>query len=292
MTTRAQRLRVALLGVAAFVLVWVVLLLYGGALLFRGHDRYYVDFHGTVYGLETGGDVYLEGVRVGSVAWMHVVPVGAVHVHVAIDLAPGTPVPEGTHAVLLYAGITGVKEIDLRYGDDATAPLAPGSTIPLGKSELDRLETAALQIADHSDQLLAEAQRAVANLAALTSSSQLGAAIEDARRVAANLARTSASLRALVDENRAALKTTLGSLNQATRRASDLLAGQLTTLVGHADQLVGQLDHLVAGSRGPLRATLDDLRDASRSLKEMARQVRQNPSRLLFSHPAPERRLP
>lgn len=285
-------MRAALFGIVGSALLLVVLALYGGMLLFRGHDRYYIDFDESVYGLETGGDVYSEGVRVGSVAWMHVMPEGPVRVRVAIDLAPGTPVRSDTDAVLLYAGITGVKEIDLRDRDASGTPVPPGATIPVGQSQLGRLETAAMEMADHADTMLGEAQRVMANVAALTSSTQLGAAVQDARRVAANLARTSAALRALVDENRAELHATLGTLDRASRNASDLLSGRITTLVTHADQLVGQLDGFVAGSRAPLRATLDDLRDASRSLKEMARQVRENPSRLLFSHPAPERRLP
>lgn len=292
MTTRAQRVRVAVFAIAGLALVWIVLAVYGGMLLLRGHDRYYVEFEKTVYGLEPGGDVYLEGVRVGNVASMHVAQAGPVRVQVAIDVTPGTLVRSDTQAVLVIAGVTGLEEIDLRYTDTTGTRLPPGSTIPVGKSELDRLETAALSIADRSEALLGEAQRTLANLAALTSSDQLGAAIADARRVAGNLADTSAALRQLVDENRAALHGTIASIDQATHQASDLLSGQLTKLATHADQLVGQLDHIVTGTRGPLRETLDDLREASRSIKEMARQVQQNPSRLLFSHPPPERRLP
>ena len=39
-------------------------------------------------------------------------------------------------------------------------------------------------------------------------------------------------------------------------------------------------------------ARIADLRQASRNFKELAREVRQRPSRLLYSSPAPERKLP
>ena len=41
-----------------------------------------------------------------------------------------------------------------------------------------------------------------------------------------------------------------------------------------------------------LRSSMFDLRQASRSFKELAREVRQRPSRLLFSNSPGERKLP
>ena len=49
---------------------------------------------------------------------------------------------------------------------------------------------------------------------------------------------------------------------------------------------------LVAENRAPLAAAIADLRQASRSFKELAREVREQPSRLLMSSARPDRRLP
>ena len=52
------------------------------------------------------------------------------------------------------------------------------------------------------------------------------------------------------------------------------------------------MKQLITANEGPLRAAVFDLRQASRSFKELARDVREQPSRLLFSDAPGERKLP
>ena len=49
---------------------------------------------------------------------------------------------------------------------------------------------------------------------------------------------------------------------------------------------------LVHNNEGQLRSAVFDLRQASRSFKELAREVRQRPSRLFFGDSQRERKLP
>jgi hypothetical protein len=67
---------------------------------------------------------------------------------------------------------------------------------------------------------------------------------------------------------------------------------QVTGLVGKATEVLGDVRNLVRGSEGQLRSAVFDLRQASRNFKEMSRDVRARPSRLLFSTPPSERKLP
>jgi hypothetical protein len=62
--------------------------------------------------------------------------------------------------------------------------------------------------------------------------------------------------------------------------------------MANASDAVTTLKKLMTANEGPLRAAVFDLRDASRSFKELAREVRQKPSRLLFSTAPSERKLP
>jgi ABC-type transporter Mla subunit MlaD len=213
-------------------------------------------------------------------------------VRAEIEIDVGTPVHTDTKAFLLYAGITGVKEIDLRGGSPAEPLLAQGGAIPVGQTELDKLTDRLADMTQQASELLDSAGRLAANLAKLTDPEATSEMMANARRAAANLADTSESLRAIVGENRTALHDTLASLDRAARSATGLLDGKLASFASRADDLAERVDQLVRGSSGQLRSTLSDLAQATRSFKDLVRDLRQSPSRLLFSKPPPERRLP
>jgi phospholipid/cholesterol/gamma-HCH transport system substrate-binding protein len=290
MTSRAQHIRVGLFAIATLVLVGVVLAVFGGIRRRHDVDRYRVVFDGSVIGLEPGAQVYLNGIKVGTVDDLDVAADDVAKVAVAIKVKHGTPIHTDTRAILSYAGVTGLKTIDLRGGTSAAAPLSPGAQIATGASTLDKLEARAEALVDGSTALIERANRLTDHLIAVTDS--LGAIADPATRAATDLAATSAALRATVDENRAALRQSLAAIHGAATRASELLDGRATQLLGNADDAVAELRKLVVASEGPLRAAVFDLRQASRSFKELARDVRQKPSRLLFSSAPSERQLP
>jgi len=139
------------------------------------------------------------------------------------------------------------------------------------------------------------ANRVMANLATITDPVQFAGVDEivaSARTTSANLAATSAELRTLVGENRVAIKRTVASIDQAAIKANALLDGDVPRLLGNAGGFVDDLRGVVRDNGTSLRTSMFDLRQASRSFKELARDLRQRPSRLLFSQAAQERKLP
>ena len=193
MTSKAQSIRVGLFATATLVLVAVVLIVFGGFRFWETSDRYRIVFDSSVIGLEPGAVVYLNGIKVGTVDTVAVEPSDLRKVAVAVKVARGTPVRADTRAMLQYAGITGLKVIDLRDGSAAAAPLPPGGEIPAGAGLLDKLETRAQAIIDQSAALMDRATRLTDNLIAVT---------EPARIAATNLAELSGSLKGMIDENR------------------------------------------------------------------------------------------
>jgi len=263
MTAPAQRIRIGLFTLAGVVLAAVVVVVFGDLTLPRARAHYYVEFDRTVYGLENGSDVYLLGIRVGNVGGIAIAPSNIGHVRVEIDVAASAPIRTNTRAVLLYAGITGLMEIDLRGGSLEAPPLPHGGTIPVGESELDRLASTFTDIGGDARQLLANANRVVENLIMLTDHAQLGATLARVRGAAASLTGAGAALQGAITENRAALR---GSFSAMQHAATALDAGL-----------------------GPVLA---EFRRAIRSLDELVRELRSSPSRLLFSRPRPDRKLP
>ena len=290
MTSKAQSIRVGLFATATLVLVALVLIVFGGFRFWEASDRYRIVFDSSVIGLEPGAVVYLNGIKVGTVDSLAVEPSDLRKVAVAIDVEPGTPIRTDTRAMLQYAGITGLKVIDLRDGSTAAAPLLPGGEIPAGAGLLDKLEARAQAIIDQSAALMDRATVLTDNLIAVT---------EPARLAATNLAELSGSLKGMIDENRAGLRQSvvtlrrsLAAFGDAANGASQLVDGQVAQLVVNAGDAVSSFRKLLTANEGTLRAAVFDLREASRSFKELARDVRQKPSRLLFSNAPEERKLP
>jgi phospholipid/cholesterol/gamma-HCH transport system substrate-binding protein len=290
MPSKAQSIRVGLFATATLVLIAFVLIVFGGVRFWEKHDRYRIVFDTSVIGLEPGAVVYFNGIRVGTVDAVAVHKADLRKVDVAILVNHGTPVRTDTRAMLQFAGITGLKVIDLRDGTVAAAPLPPGSEIPAGAGLLDKLEARAQVIVDQSTELMKRLNALTDNLIAVT---------EPAKSAATNFAELSGSLREMVDENRAGLRQSLQTLQSslvaiqgAATGATQVLDGQVGQLVANASDAVTTLKKLMTANEGPLRAAVFDLRDASRSFKELAREVRQKPSRLLFSTAPSERKLP
>jgi phospholipid/cholesterol/gamma-HCH transport system substrate-binding protein len=273
--TKQQKIRIGLFAVAAGALSAVVLVVFAGVHFWKPRDRYYVEFEKSVYGLEKGADVFLNGIRVGKVGGIRLAPHDIQHVQVALDVNEDAPIRTDTRAVLQFAGITGLKVIDLRGGSLAAAQLPVGGTIPVGETILDKLEEKGKALVDQSQELMerassivAKADTIVTNLASATDSANLGEIMAQTRVTAANLAQASASLRGLIDENRAGLKASVAAIEETAKRAANLV---------DANQV---------------KAAVADLRQASRSFKEMAREVKNRPSKLLFSKPEADRKLP
>lgn len=274
-TTKQQKIRIGLFVVVTGVLLSIALVTFAGVHFWQERTPYYIEFEDTVYGLEKGADVHFNGIRVGKVTHIALSPTDLSKVLVKIELKEGTPIRQDTKAILQFAGLTGLKVIDLRGGAVTTPRLAAGSKIPRGETAIDKLQTKALAMVDQSaeimeraNQIAANAQDVIKNLDAITDPEKLGSIIDATRSTSANLAQLSASMKGIVDENRASLKTSVASIELAAKRMSELVDGN------------------------QVKAAVSDLRQASRSMKEMAREVRQRPSRLLFSKPEPDRKLP
>jgi phospholipid/cholesterol/gamma-HCH transport system substrate-binding protein len=288
MASRAQKIRLSVFAVVSAVLLVTVLAVFAGVRFWEKRAGYRVDFEGTVLGLEIGAPVLVNGMRVGAVKSIELSPANIRSVRVGIEVDAAAPVRRDTRAFLVFQGITGLKIIDLRDGTSAAAPLAPGSAIPPGAGSLDRLEAKADQMVDKSARLLD-------NLIEVTDPKKFAGVeqiLAQAKVSAESLARTSQELDALVRENRVVVRESLGAVGHAAQSLSDLLDDQLAPLAGEAGVLVGDVRSAVRANQIEVRQALGDLRQASRTFKELARELRQQPSRLLFSKAPEDRVLP
>lgn len=273
--TKEQKVRLGIFAVAAGALLAIVIIVFAGLQFWHPRERYYIDFHSSVYGLEEGADVFLHGVRVGKVVSMSLSHEAPGKVRVAIDVDEDAPIRTNTRAVLQYAGITGLKIVDLRDGTAAAPPLPPGSTIPVGETVLDRIAERGAEMLDQTAQLIeranaiaAQTEVIVENLARVSSDVQIDDIVAQTRTTVRNLSAATKALRGVIDENRAGVRASVEAIEDAATRVAELV------------------------DDAQVRAMIADLRQATRSFKELARELRQRPSRLLYSRPPRERELP
>jgi phospholipid/cholesterol/gamma-HCH transport system substrate-binding protein len=295
MTTKALKIRVGLFVAVTVSLLVAVLVVFGGLRFWEKHASYRIVFAGSVMGLEKGATVYFNGIKVGRVDEITLSPQDLSNVEVEISVKRETPIHADTKALLAMAGITGLKVVDLRDGSRTAPRLEEGGLIAQGETTLDKFEKQAKDIADTSAELMKRANKIVDNLVTLTDPAKYQAIeeiLDQTRKTSQNLALASGSLGTMIAENRTALKTTLASVQETAHSASTMLDGPIAGLIGNAGDFVADLKNLIRNNEGQLRSAVFDLRQASRSFKELARDVRLRPSRLLFSSDPGERKLP
>jgi phospholipid/cholesterol/gamma-HCH transport system substrate-binding protein len=291
MSDRRKAVKVGMFTFVTGALLALVLVTFGGVKFWKHHDRYYIDFTDSVMGLSEGTQVYCNGIKVGKVGSVKLDADDPGVVRVAIDLDRGTPVRADTVAMLNMAGITGLKVIDLQGGSVKAASLPPGAHIKVGHGILDKIEaqaerlvdqtgemvTRAKQIMDGANNVIVGMNQIVANVQAVSDPKQLGAVVDATRITAQNLQHASAEINAMVVENRATMKGTFDSIAKAT---------------DNANLVTTDIRALIRNNQGTITTTLADIRQAARTFKDLARELREKPSRLMFSDAAPERKLP
>lgn len=246
MATRAQKIRLGVFMVLATLLFVVAVGTLAGLKLWNPRDRYVVHFRESIGGLDVGASVKMQGVAVGKVESVTVEDVETVHV--ALALAPGTPVKTDTVAEISSFGITGIKFIELSGGSTRSPRLAPNtskSLIKPGSSVVHTLTGKAIDISKKMElvlnklllvldetnrsrlrSLIANADRLTGSLADVVVDGRAKRILRNADRATASLARASNSIDKLVEEAtpnlRGALAATATAANSLSRAAEKL----------------------------------------------------------------------
>lgn len=214
----------------------VIAAAFGFVLWFSGNDSgqrrspIRVIFSGSVSGLSRGSVVLFNGLRVGEVTELGLLPEDPRRVVARIEVDRLTPVRADTRARLEYQGLTGVAQIALVGGEPASPPIAAGPGQPLptifaDRSDFQDLIETARTIARRADDILEKVDRVVSdNEGGIT-------------RTVQNVERFSQALAA----NSGNIDSFLASVGQAAEKIGPL-AGRLETLAANVDELVRAVD--------------------------------------------------
>lgn len=270
----------------------------------REYQRYEVYFSGSVSGLNEGSTVRYLGVNVGRVARIRLDPRAADRVLAIIDVDKATPVGPDTLARLSIQGVTGLLFIDLSQATRAAAAAAPEvpsqgfpvirsvpSDFDLFVSGLPELVADATRVTRRlnallGDDNLAAVQAAVANLRA--ASEPLPAATRDAARLLAELQAAAADVRGIAEGAHrivADAEPEVGTALARLKEASENLAGISHRLDALLARHEADLDRFAGRGLDDIDRLVREGRDAAAEVRELARTLHEQPSRLLYEPP-------
>ncbi|EPR44692.1 Mammalian cell entry related domain protein [Desulfovibrio sp. X2] len=249
------------------------------AQLERNTALYDIYFEAPVSGLAPASDVQFNGIKVGQVKEIAVVPDDPSKVRVRVDIRQDTPIREDSVAKLEPKGITGVTFVQILGGANHSPPLRakPGQEVPVipsQRSELAELVASAPEVLNRAIVLLNNLNEVLSpeNRKALTQiignvrdvtatvanrRGEIDRTLADAGAAARNIAEVSGRMRSMADR----MDVILGRAQTAFDKADTAMSAARDTFA-RADVFI---DKDLAQAAASFRTLADDL---DRAVKE------------------------
>jgi phospholipid/cholesterol/gamma-HCH transport system substrate-binding protein len=264
---------------------------------------YRIIFNEPVTGLTEGSGVRYNGINVGSIETLDLVPDDPRQVVAVVRLQADTPIRIDTTAKLSQDGLTGPPFIQLTGGSPGSPPLVANGddVLPVIRTEpsaLQNIADTANRLVARLDQVLSEenVERISNSLASIEKmTGAIGGQEEDLRLLVVNAREASEQLKATLD-------TTNGAIERLDRE----LVRELPAIVDKLDRTLAQLEsastnvnEMVAENRAPLASftqgglqqvgpTLTELRTLIRDLRRVASRLDNNPAGYVLGREQPK----
>lgn len=147
MITKEQKIRLGVFLVISFFLLAAIVGVFILPKLEDIGDIYHIDFKEmSVNGVNQGADVKYQGVKIGRVIRIEVNPDDLRSVFIYIKIKAGFPVKDDMRAALQYAGITGLRFVEISGGSTEAENLEPGGKILTKKGLGEKAEDIVLNV--------------------------------------------------------------------------------------------------------------------------------------------------
>jgi phospholipid/cholesterol/gamma-HCH transport system substrate-binding protein len=270
--SKATKIRLGVFLVIGGILILIFAAAVAGNRLMQKWDQYYIVFEDyPVSGLQVGGTVNYQGIKVGRVEDIKIDPENVNKVILTINIEPGTPIKEDTEAVLSLIGITGLKAVDIKGGSNEARTIEPGSYIKSGSTLIDDISERAISIVDKIDAIAAnindltndQNRQNIATILEETglmlaeTRSNLAGTLDAVSRISHNVADLTVGLNANINDISQAAVNTIDSLNVATVQSLEQLTNTLNSelmsitqnLNDNVDQISEQSTYLIQDTR-------------------------------------------
>jgi phospholipid/cholesterol/gamma-HCH transport system substrate-binding protein len=301
--TRASHILIGtfMLLMVAAVFAFVIWLSRSGGGSTKEYDVY---FRESVAGLAVGGVVRFNGVPVGQVRRIALVPDDPGRVRVRVRIDEEVPILEGSVATMEAQGLTGVAFLQIEGGFQGAEPIKskPGEPVPV----IPARKSAISSLFVNAPQLLEQATVAVTRIGMLLNEenrTNISRTIANVETVTGGISRRTPEIERMITDlsaTAAELKTTLASVDALAKSSQALVDGdakamivEFRTLASRSQSLVSELDGMVKENRPgvaqftesalpELSRLIIDLRQLSRSLNRVAEKFETSPADALL----------
>jgi phospholipid/cholesterol/gamma-HCH transport system substrate-binding protein len=259
-----------------------------------------VEFQGTVSGLEAGGSVYFNGLKVGEVTSLHFEPSDPNKITVTTSVREDTPIKTDTYAKISSSLLTGVAYIELSGGSPAAAnvfSLNPPLLIAASGggdiiASLNQISIKVDRIADRVDKVLADNQDAITQIvgnvrdfskALAANSDGVKDFLKNVSDMSGTIKSLSTKLTGLVDKadtliasvDPAQVKSMLANADSAVKRINDA-AADAPGVVADVKQVVGDLKGFVGTfDKEKIQAAIDNVTSFTQRMKDAGPDIDQ-----------------
>jgi len=312
MMTREQKFRLEAFLIATSILLTGVLAIFIGPKLQGKGDTYWINFRNvSVNGINEGSDVKYQGVKIGTISSIEVNADDLSSILVYVEIKRGFPVKTGMRAKLQYAGITGLRFIEIYGGDNSADTLEPKSEIPMGRGIGEKAEDIMINVDSVVDainqvlnpenrqkiaQTLDNIEQSTAVLARVLSKKEknLGNFIDQLDKTGQELAQFSANLRqfsAYLNEvsGKVKLEKVAANADRMFRHVGDRFSqAELGETVKSLNQFVKisadsirRIESTVLDLRGDFHRALENLKESIDNISRFTRDLSEDPTILL-----------
>jgi phospholipid/cholesterol/gamma-HCH transport system substrate-binding protein len=295
METRANYVLIGVFTLAVVAAAFGFVLWFSGAEKPGGRTPYKIIFTGSVSGLSDGGVVLFNGVRVGAVTKIDLLPQDPSRVDALIDVDAKVPVRADTKARLEYTGFTGVASVALTGGAlDApplpTSPQQPG-VIVADRSEFQDLVETARRIAIQASDFFTKTNRLIDdNSASITASVKNAEKFSDA--LAANSDGFKEFMGAIADVGKSIKPLTVkldalaGDADKVVKAINpdDIksIVSDFASLSAKFDKIATNVNRFSGSGLRQYEALAVDGRKTLEELNQAVRSLENNPQQFLF----------
>ncbi len=275
METRANYALIGLFTLAVFAGIMGFVYWFAAGRSSSQKVSYRVIFTGSVSGLNRGSVVRFNGLRVGEVTVIDLVPSDPSRVMAIIEIEQKTPVKTDTRARLEYQGLTGQASVQLSGGTAG----APALVVPDGgravifadRSDFQDILETAQRLATRTDAILAKVEKIVAD-----NEGSIGGTVKSVETFAKALADNSAGVGAFlasVGETSQKISSLSARLETLSTAAEDILRGISTGSVNRTIANVETFTQGLADNRRNIDGILTDGAALSATLRSASEQV-------------------
>jgi len=300
----------ALVGLSSLILTigLVIFLAWIARVSFaQDYDLYDILFEGPVRGLNQGGEVHFNGIKVGEVTKIRLNAANPSQVRATVRVTSDVPIRVDSYATLEPQGITGVNLVQITAGTTSKPLLkdvTPRDQIPVIRSQKSALSdllegggtvlTRTIEALDRvnrvlSDENIKTVSAAVSDVQAVTAElRERKALIADAQKSLQSIDTAAQSFTALANSGRTLMdgdgKRTLANLADAAEEAKGA-AAEARKLITQLDAPVG--DFATTGLP-QLTAAAVQMQQSAEALERLVNDVQSSPQSALGKSPSAE----